>query len=258
MRRLSKATLRAKGRQDVSSRHRSPMGSRRKSGPKVPQIVIASPASMILGSLPTVRAGTVTYNFNDGTLDGLVVAGESPGFSYNVSGGQLNVNAAAGSGNGGVSFETPFDVTGDFTATVVASWTALPSGGDLVLNDSDSDIFFYSGTAVNSNIDGSSRTTNSISNTSTDATFEMIRTGDTVTTYYDTGGGFTEVASRTDSLLAGSTPIGIFLDQELGNDASEAGSFDNLSITSASVPNPASISIASLGTGGLLLRRRRT
>src|SRR5947208_1702160 len=86
----------------------------------------------ILVSAPAF-AGSVTYDFSDGTLDGLTPFVNSPGYSYTISGGVLNVSATAGTGNGSVFFGTPFNVSGDFTATVDVSRSGLVSGGDIGL-----------------------------------------------------------------------------------------------------------------------------
>jgi hypothetical protein len=201
-------------------------------------------------------AGTITYDFNDGTLDGLVPA-QTAGYSYNVSGGVLNVSGAAGTGNGDVLFTTPFSVSGDFTATVDATRSVLNSGGDMVIQillpgpGGFLDIYEAGPSNIFSNTDATRGLFNSASDSNTTVNLKIARVGNTLTTSFSDNGGatYTTLLSATDASFGGPTPIDIFLDQEHGNTGAQSGYFDNLSITSDSVPAP----LPSSAWGGLVL-----
>jgi len=225
---------------------------------------------MVFAMSGAARADTVTYNFNDGTLDGLVPGSVPSGFSYTFSGGSLNVSEASGVGNGGIVFQTPFDISVDFTATVYAARNNPANGGDFVIHAQlgssfTGDTFLAGANSIYSVVTGPTYTGNGASDSSTSATLSINRTGDTVTTSYTDSSGTTVLQSKTDPSLLGSTAITIFFDQELGNTAAQSGSFDNLTITSDSIvaaPLPSSVwgGLCPLGLLGMgtLLRRRRT
>jgi len=223
--------------------------------------------AVCLLSLSTANAGVITYDFNDGTLGGLLVTGRSPGYSYNVSAGRLHVTAATDSnGVGGASLQlaTPFNVTGDFTVTVDASFPNPPSGEELDLSmyrpgiAGYANLYLYHGGVIWSGIalGSSPQTFNSVQTGITSATFKLSRTGDTIATSYNTGSGFVALGQVTDPANTYPMPIHIGLYQEHAGAVTAAGSFDNLTITSPSVPEPASLSLLAFG-GVSLFRRRR-
>jgi len=214
-------------------------------------------------------AGTVTFNFNDGTLDGLLAA-QTAGYSYNVSGGVLNVSGAAGTGNGDVLFTTPFSVSGDFTATVDATRTVLNSGGDMVIQillpgpGGFLDIYEIGPSNIFSNTDSSRGLFNSAVDSNITVNLKIARVGNTLTTSFSDNDGvtYTTLLSATDASFGGPTPIDIFLDQEHGNTSAQSGYFDNFtissdSITAAPLPSSAWSGFALLGGFGLTIVVRR-
>lgn len=223
-------------------------------------LVLALLAAAVFG--PPAQADTATYNFNDGTLDGLVVQQQTAGYSYTVTGGKLNLSAVNGAGAGGIDLETPFAVTGNFTETVVATWALPTNDGDLQLGGGNGlpgglanyfDVFFtfnLGPAAIQSNIYGADTllTTNYILDASMSATLKLTRTGDTVAAYYDDGSGFVEVASYTDPSLLGSFTPRIGLDQYEGGIQAQSSSFDELTITSPSITSPVPLPTAA-GSG---------
>jgi hypothetical protein len=212
----------------------------------------------------TSRGSTITYNFNDGTSDGLVLTANG-GFSASFTGGTANVSEAAGVGNGLLDLSTPYSISGDFTATVTGSRSAIgDSELGLVFGNSVaapptgiSDVFFVGTTNIGANIFLHTQTNAEVSNSATSVLFEIQRTGDTITNYYDAGSGLVAVNSETDATLTASGQVFLLLQEEFGDTGAHAGSFDNLTISSNSVPEPASAALI-LVAGLPLLGRRRT
>lgn len=229
---------------------------------------IALAFSLTVVSACTIRAGTIVYNFNDGTLDGLI-ATQTPGFSFNVSGGVLNVSSAAGTGNGSVTFTTPFTVSGDFTATVDATRLSLPFGGDMVIEmllpGGFLDIYENGPGSIFSNTDATRGLFASASDSNATVNLKISRVGNTLTTSFSDNGGstYTTLLSATDASFGGPTPFTIFLDQEHGNTSAQSGYFDNLTITSDSITTPAPLpsavmgGVVLLGAVGFISVRRR-
>ncbi|HSZ57860.1 MAG TPA: hypothetical protein VK797_19510 [Tepidisphaeraceae bacterium] len=185
--------------------------------------------------------GTITYDFNDGTLEGLVPS-QTAGYSYNVSGGVLNVNAAAGTGNGGADFKSPLTITGDFSATVDATRTNLAVGGNMVISMLQSggafiDVYENGPNNIFSNTEPARGLFNSASDSSLTELLRIDRSGNTVTTSFSNDGGntFQTLISTTLASFGGPVQLGIFMDQEAGNTAAQSGSFDNFTITSPSI-----------------------
>ena len=185
-----------------------------------------------------VSAATITYDFNDGTTDGLVQT-NTVGFGSSVSGGVLHVTEASGVGNGSILLSTPVNVSGDFTATVVGTRNSNFFGDALGIGLGDNaqyaDVFFSGTGQVRDNIYFPSHTFNGINDPSSTVTFEINRTGNTVTLSDDNGSGFQTVATGTDPGLAAAAPISILFDQEAGNISAHSGIFDNFTITSDSI-----------------------
>ena len=107
-------------------------------------------------------------------------------YTYGISDGQLNVS---GSGFGSITFDTPFDVVGDFTAIVEANWSVLPEGqmGLTAANEAsiefvgDGYLFTHAGSDVNATL-APVPPDNIVS-------FEIARQGDTVITGFPEGDG---------------------------------------------------------------------
>jgi hypothetical protein len=197
---------------------------------------------------------TVSYNFDDGTLDGLIPAvANSSRYAYNVSGGVLNVSAAPVTGDGAVAFETPFSVSGDFTATLDATRSSVIGGQDMELFISTpftgvylygpSNVFSSSVISPGFNLAGDSTST---------VRLKISRTGNTVTTSFsDNGGGsYTTLLTLTDPSNLSTTPIWFEFAQDAGVTSAESGYFDNLSITSDSI---STAPLPSAGWGGIAL-----
>lgn len=212
-----------------------------------------------------LRAATVTYDFNDGTFGGLIVTAP-PGYSAVASGGVVNVTKDAGAGNGSVYLAAPFTLTGDFVATVVAHRDDLAANGEMGIIGLPAlgDVFFYGNDVIQGNVfspsvDGSSRLDSAAT-----VTFKFQRTGNTLTSYYDEGGGFQTLFSKTDPSLAAPSTLRLFFQQAYGSTAAQSGYFDNFTITSDSIsavplPGTAAGGLVLLGGLGLTkLRRRRT
>lgn len=224
---------------------------------------------LVMGALAAtpVLADTVTYNFNDNTLDGLnpIV---SVGYSYSVSGGAINVKKTDTSPGGGISFSSPLQLTGDFTATVDLSRSLLGTDGVLLFTLSSAPMFvnaylFDNGIGTNSN---PIYLTGHADEASANVTLEINRMGNTVTTAYSIDGGstFTTIGSGTDPQFG--TPATLQLSMTSAKVEDEEGSFDNLTITtgpSVATPLPATawgglVLLGGLGTKRLLRGRRST
>lgn len=76
-----------------------------------------------------------------------------------------------------------------------------------------------------------------INNTATTATFRIRRVGNALFTEYNTGGGFTVLQAKTNSVLAVPVTVGVRFIQEFSNTSVGLGTFDNLSIVSDGVTN---------------------
>lgn len=224
-------------------------------------------AMISLSAFAPAFGSVITYNFNDGTLDGLTVEAhdgiQDAGYAYSISGGSLKVSAATGSASpdqAGLEFFTPFDLAGDFTLTVDASFTNLPFydklgvvvQGTIWYADAD----FNSGTGILSAIgpNGSPQYF-SQADSSTSATFKISRTGYTITTSYNVGNGWISLGSVTDPAADYTGPVGLFLFQNQAGATTAAGWFDDLTIMSDSVPAP-SVASSTLGFLGLLTIKR--
>lgn len=214
-------------------------------------------------SVAMTRGSTITYDFSDDTSDGLILSAD-PGFSATFTGGAANVSEAAGVGNGLLYLSTPYSISGDFTATVVGSRSGIgDSEIGLVFGDATalgapdiSDAFFVGTGNIAANIFLPTQTTAEQSNSASSVTFEIQRTGDTITNYYDAGSGLVTLNSETDPSLTGSGQVFLLLDEEFGDTGSHAGSFNNLTVTGDSLPEPSTLAL--LGAGLLMLLRRQT
>jgi hypothetical protein len=223
---------------------------------------------MVFAMSGAARADTVIYNFNDGTTDGLVTTSAGTGFSSSVSGGVLNTAKAAGdSSNGGIYNFTAYNISGDFTATVAVDRIDLSNGGSLELDfeGNTADVFFAGGGQIEGKLYSPGYTLNAVNDSSTQATFEIQRVGDTITESYNTGSGFVTLNTGTDASLGVSGNITLAEQRYSGASNANSGYFDNLTITSDSIvaaPLPTSLSaeLCLLGLLGMgtLIRRLRT
>lgn len=196
----------------------------------------------LLDSASPAKAGAYTANFQDGTLDGLVV-NTTGNYTYSISGGQLNVS---GSGIGSITFDTPFDVVGDFTATVAAAWSVLPQGQMELTAVNGAYVGFVNDGYVLSQVGSDFNATLAPYN---NETFYITRQGDTVTT---------GLCTETDPSLTAPTTVGITLSlpTDLYYDGPLSGSFSEFTVTADSIPEPASLSVFGFGIAGVLARRR--
>jgi hypothetical protein len=164
--------------------------------------------------------------------------------SYAFGKGKLTFSQKAGDGNDTISATTSFTASGDFTATVTAS---RPTLGNAYLGLGVSDhyenalenIFYSSNNALYSNVfnlTGGGVTTFGGPNSSTSATFKISRSGNVLASGYDSGSGFTVLATSPNVAGYG-VPITVylFLQEENGDISPHEGSFSSLNITSDSL-----------------------
>lgn len=195
--------------------------------------------ALLVGLAHPAATVTLTENFDDGVLDPSLVLAENPGFSASLTGGQLVVEKAEGTGNGNVRLSTVFQVTGDFEVTVwadridlsgpAAMGSAVGDGlggfADPYFNGSEQiigNLFFPSPPGFGQQV---------VFDSSSPAIFRVHRSGMTMTLEYDVGGGFQVLRSATDPILTNPMRVSVFLLQEAGSTAAHVGRFDDLVIT---------------------------
>jgi len=208
----------------------------------------------------SAQAGVVTYNFDDGTLGGLIKTND-PGYSASVANGVVTVSNPAGTpAFGRVTLTTPFTVSGDFTASVLADRTGIGQSQIGIQAGADStalaDIFFQRTNVIAANAFKPSVTTLfQDTNSSPVVTLTIARQGNTLTETYNDG--VVNVShSHTDPILAAPVTLALFLVTDLGDTGAHQGTLDNFTITSASVPEPTCAGLLVLATT-LVIRRRR-
>ena len=208
------------------------------------------------------RATVVTYNFNDGTLGGLVVK-KDPGFSVTVTNGVANVSESAGFGNGGLNLYTPFTITGDFTATVLVNRTGIGSCEAGLQAESPDDtstlanIFFVRASNIASNIFRPTvYTAYNTANNAATMTLGLSRVGTTITETYNDGSG-NVTHSQSHPTMAGPLKLHLFLGEEFGDYGAHAASFDNFTITADGIPEPATAGLFMLPALWMMMGRRR-
>lgn len=208
------------------------------------------------------HAGTITYDFNDGTLGGLIKTND-PGYSATVGGGVVTVSNPAGTPAGGrVTLTTPFTVSGDFTASFVGNRTGIGNSQIGIQAGADStalaDIFFQRSNVIAANaFKPFVFTLFQDPNNSSTVTLSIARQGNTLTETYNDG--VVNVShSHTDASLAAPVTLALFLVSDLGDTGAHTGTLDNFTITSASVPEPTCAGLLLVAGIPLTGRRRRS
>lgn len=202
--------------------------------------------AFIATGLPgNARAGSFVANFTckydlGRALQVFLDANEA----YTFGKGSLVLSQKAGAGNDEISASTTFTVSGDFTATVSVSRSALGNAYvGLVVGDQYQnalmDIFYASNNGLYSNVfnlTGGGVTTYGGANSSTNATFTISRSGNVLTSGYNSGSGFNVVANSPD--LGGygvPVTVGLFLIEENGDTGAHQGSFSALNVSADSL-----------------------
>jgi len=172
---------------------------------------------------------------------------ESAGFSLALSNGELVMEKAEGTANGSVRLASVFSLEGDFDVTVRARRDDLSGAAEMGIATSHlgvggfSDVFFYDSNRLHSNILVSGVAESRVGLdplTASEVVLRIRRMGQTLIHEYDDGGGFQQIASRTDPNLAPAVRVSLFLLQEYGNTPAHVGTFDDLSMT-ADIISPA-------------------
>lgn len=209
---------------------------------------VAVPALTVLLAAAPALADQLDEHFDGAEIDPAAFSvAESPGFSLALSNGEVVMEKAAGTGNGSVRITSVFSLEGDFDVTVRARRDDLSGAAEMGLATSHlgvggfSDVFFYDYDRLHSNIlvAGVADSRVGLGNlTASEMVLRIRRTGQTLIHEYDDGGGFQQIASRTDPNLVLPVRVSLFLLQEYGNTPAHVGTFDDLSMT-ADVISPA-------------------
>jgi len=220
---------------------------------------------LLLALLPGLAPALVIFqeNFDSGALNPHLGVSASPGFSYDLSGGTLNLHMATGSGKGSIGVSTDFQVVGDFTATVDVSLGSLYNAlgiGAYRSGGGGGNVFYWGGGSVISNMFTPIQIPQLIPSPGPNATFRIRRTGTTLFGEILNGTTWQVINSATSAIFADPLTITLFLDNETGPITAQNGSFDNLRIQAAGfrnfVPAPATWALTLLGLA-LLTRRSR-
>jgi hypothetical protein len=180
------------------------------------------------------------------------------GFSIQVAGGGAVFSKAAGTGNGFGVLSTEFQIIGDFSVTVDMTRDDLNGTGESGLNISFlpaypmgfADVWSHGPGDIVGNIfvpapPGFGTTV--ISDSTTNLTFKIQRTGNTLFEFFDRGAGLELISSATDVILGGPVYAQLFLGQELGNTSAHQATFDNFFIVadgfSTRIPEPATLAL---------------
>ena len=208
----------------------------------------------------TAHATVFMPSFAGPSLDAGLAAFGSAGTSYQVGGGALVLEQAAGEGNGDITVSTASTVTGDITATVSASRVGLGRADlGLVLGTPDwsrtfADVFFNGvSSTVNGNIFQPAFKGAFISNSSDELTLTITREGDVLNDIIDAGTGPVLINTGSDPNLSGPVNIGLFLLEAAGDTGEHQGTFNDFQIAPVPVPEPTSLSCAGIGFLALAL-----
>ena len=149
------------------------------------------------------------------------------------------------------------NISGNFSDQIDFSNAVIGPGDDQVQLDdvfADGSIFldvYDLSAGRNVHVWNGSSVNNPISETATGGTFLISRTGSTVTGYFDG----TMIHSQTDTAALSYIDFRLESQPNASTDSSSV-TFDNFSLTAASVPEPASTSLLALSSVALLRRRR--
>lgn len=225
----------------------------------------------ILCSAGTAQAAFFLEDFSSTGLDPSLQQTTDAGFSLAISSDRARLDKASGFGNGELRVSTTFQVLGDFVASLEVERIDLVSDASVGLMAKHDSFGSNDLGLVNHNF-GFSRMqiapTNSTfldSNTASNATLRMTRTGSTISHEIDFGAGFVALDSQSQANHADPLTLSFFLRQQFGDTSDQLAWVDNFQITadgfSASVPSTAAPAPAGFTLGGLiaglLLARRR-
>lgn len=215
--------------------------------------------------VPTlIHAETYLFNFDNNTLPAQLSTTTPEGFNIDIINGKAVFTKENGTGNGFGVLTTNFQLLGDFTVSVQISLDDVSGIGEAGLSVSYaplypngfSDVWSYGDT---NNIVGNifipsppGFGTSVIYNVSESVlTYEIQRTGNTLSLFFDRGDGLEFVRSSTNEILNNPVYVQLFLGQETNHYNSHQVSFDNFTIsaqkTSNAVPTPSSILLAYIG-----------
>jgi hypothetical protein len=216
---------------------------------------------VLLLAAATAGADTVTYNFNSTVLpSSLTIDSTGSDFSLTLNGTQAILQQAANGGAfGWITVTSSFLLTGDFTVSIQADRSSLQSAQAGLGLSFGSDVFYVGTQKINANIGPypAAWGFSAPDSTSQLVTFKLVRTGDTISAYYDPGTGDILLGSNTDSALAGDTRANFFLIQAAGGTGPESAAFDNFTLQTA-VPEPTTVLLVLPGIAALVgLRRKR-
>ncbi|HMK31383.1 MAG TPA: PEP-CTERM sorting domain-containing protein [Terriglobales bacterium] len=207
----------------------------------------------------TASATTVTYDFNSTLLPpSLTIDNTGSDYSLTLSGSQAILQQASGSADGWITVTSSFVLSGDFIVSIDAYRSGLQAAQAGLGMSFGSDVFYVGTSKINANIGPYPAAWGfSVPDSTTQfATFKLVRTGDTVSAYYNNGSGDVFLGSNSDPSLAVDAKANFFLIQAAGGTGPESTALDNFTLTS--VPEPSTLMLLGGGLAGCagLVRRK--
>lgn len=217
---------------------------------------------LLCGTVPKSQADSFIANFTCTadlgralyplytSVPGYSMSGVANGFTYSFGTGSLAISQAAGFGNAELQFPTTFTTSGDFVASVVANRQNLgmAESGMMITDEFGSplmDIFFHFTSGISANVFPEIPNPTYIlksqtnSDTSTSATFRIVRRGNKLVAGEDSGSGFVPLnVSPSDAGYGVPVKVSLFLIEEYGDTGAHQGAFSSVKISAASLGRP--------------------